>query len=132
MLPSQKIIGTHNGHRAGINALLEMREIHFLQGLFIRMNIHRKSDVFNAVAGKMLRAGDNAVILHRFCQCSAHFSEQKRILAICFLRSAPAGIAQKVNAYTGKIVGAAGNHFFCNGCADLIFKLIVKRSASCH
>ena len=126
MLPSQKIIGTHNGHRAGVNALLEMGEIHLLQSLFIRMNIHRKSDIFNAVAGKMLRAGDNAVILHCSRQRSAHFSEQKRIFAICFLRSAPAGIAQKVNAYSGKIVGAAGNYFFRNSCADLIFKLIVK------
>ena len=96
MLPSKKIIGTHNGHRAGVNALLEMGEIYLLQSLFICMDIHRKSDVFNAVAGKMLWAGDNAVILHRFCQCSAHFSEQKRILAICFLRSAQRGLRKRL------------------------------------
>ena len=132
VLASQKIICAHDRHGSRINALLEMREIHLLQGLFIRMNIYRKSDVFNAVAGKVLRAGDNAVILHSARQRGAHFSEQKRILAVCFLRSAPAGIAQKINAYAGKIVGVSGYSLFCYSGADLVFKLVVERSSPCH
>ena len=75
---------------------------------------------------KMLWAGDNAVILHRFCQCSAIFPSRNGSSPYVSCALPQRGLRKRLMHIPAKIVGAACNHFFCNGCADLIFKLIVK------
>ena len=80
----------------------------------------------------MLRTGDDAVVLHGFCEGDAHFRKQKRIFAVGLLRSAPTGIAQKIDADAGKIVAALRNHLVCHGAADLVFERVVKRGAARH
>ena len=109
-----------------------MRQIHFVQCFFVRLHIYVKADVFDAVDRVMLRTGDDAVVLHGFCEGDAHFRKQKRIFAVGLLRSAPTGIAQKIDADAGKIVAALRNHLVCHGAADLVFERVVKRGAARH
>ena len=109
-----------------------MGKIDFVECSFICYCVCRKTKVFNAVESIVLRTCDYTVILHGFCERSTHSSEQIRVFTVGFLRSAPHGIAKKINANTCKKVCIECRSFLGKNFTYTVFKLIVKACTAKH
>ena len=126
------VIRAHDGLSACVDALLEVRQIDFVQRAVVAPDVDEEAQILDAVAGKVLRAGDHAFLLHGSGQRRAIFAQQKWIFAVALLRATPFGVAHQIDADARKVVGALSDGLFRNGLAEAVFQLRIKGGGAQH
>ena len=120
------VVSAHDGLRACVDALFEMRQIHFVQRSVITLNINKEAQILDAVQSIMLGTGNYAFFLHAAGKRFPVFAQQEGIFTIAFLAAAPAGIAHQVDAHTGIVICALSNRLIRYGLAEAIFQIGIK------
>ncbi len=128
----EPVVGTHHRACTGIDAALEMREINLSERALVHADVDVKARILHAVGGEVLGGRHHVVPLNAACQRRPHFAQQKGILPIGFLGSAPCGVTQEVDAHTAKEIATVGAQLPSNGLADATLEFHIETRAPGH
>ena len=126
------VVGAHDTLSAGVHALLEMGQIHLVEGPVVDVHIHIEPQILHTVQRKVFHAGDHSLLLKGDCQRSAKLSQKEGILPVALLGSPPAGIAHQVDADAGKKVRPLGDGLVRDGLSHPILQGRVKNGGPHH
>ena len=126
------IVRAHHAAHAAIDQGFEVRQINFVQGPLINLYINREAAVFERIERKMLGRGANIVRLDALRQRRPHRAQVMLVLAIGFLRAAPAGVAQQIDAHRARQVAALRPRLDPHRRADPRFKVNIEAGSTRH
>ena len=92
------VVGRHDRRDAGVDDLLEVREVHLVQRDLVDLDVDLEAGVLHRVAGEVLRAGHD-VALQATGEGCAQLADVERVFAVGLLRSAPRRVSEHVDAH---------------------------------
>ena len=125
------VVGAHHRAGAGLHTGTELRQIQLVQHPLAGLHIHQEAGAVDGIEGEMLDAGDR-VQLQAARHRRAHGAHMQGVLAIGFLGTSPAWVAQQIDAHRRHPVGTEGSCLQGDGLSDLLLKLGIPAGAPGH
>ena len=125
------IVRAHHDRRAGVDAHLEMREVHLVQYARRHRHVDVEAHVLHRVGGEVFHAG-HGVALDALHERASHRADVHRVFTVGFLGAAPCGVAQQVDTDASEEVAPERAQLFADGVADAFFKRGVEGGAAGH
>ena len=126
------IVRAHDAGDAGIECMLEVRQVDFVQRALVDADVDGESRVLHRIERKMLDRRNHIMRLNASAQRGTHGPQMVAIFAVGFLRAPPGGMAQQVHADCARQRAALSARFDRHGFADAPFEIDVEARAARH